>query len=184
MGYNVINPREKDLRQAGLFLFYPRFSGRNRRRPQAPEILYHIGLAVVKRENCTKINKTFYPILCVLPIAFRFWMWYYNNVKGRRCLPGGRTPVKVRIGDRLSPKKNAKNLLTNPLKCDTIRMSKEMVGRLEWLYPHRVGWDTIGSHPWKCSPMRNAGSIPAPISTGRRKTQNHEVLAKYLLGKI
>jgi hypothetical protein len=43
-------------------------------------------------------------------------MWYYIGVKGRRCLSGGRTPVKVRIGDRLSPIKKCKKPLDKPLK--------------------------------------------------------------------
>jgi hypothetical protein len=46
-------------------------------------------------------------------------MWYYNDVKGRGNPKGSAKPA----GEVL--KKKVKNPLTNPLKCDTIRVQKD-----------------------------------------------------------
>lgn len=58
--------------------------------------------------------------------------------------------------------KSSKNLLTNPLKYDTIRVQNG--GEVERFYFHKDGWDTKVSLTWKRSPLENVGSTPTTAS--------------------
>jgi hypothetical protein len=104
-------------------------NNRLRQRPRVAEILlYHTIQPFVKRKVVQKSNKLHSRICATLPVDFWGGLWYTIIVKRERKL-WRECSARIRrsSADNNRAKKVEKistSLLTNPLECDTIRVSR------------------------------------------------------------